>query len=105
MSELTSADSLEFFIQDCKKKLASVQVSCRTIIKNLIFNSSCFVFFRTQFLSCLSDFKFWRTKKIELRRYRCSNTSRVAGAGRSRGFWLEPEFSPGSGSYSYSTVL
>ena len=24
---------------------------------------------------------------------------------RSRGFWLEPEFSPGSGSYSYSTVL
>ena len=42
-----------------------------------------------------------------------SNFSRVAGArtgaGRSRGFWLEPElepkFSPGSGSYSYSTVL
>ena len=34
-------------------------------------------------------------------------TPRVAGAGRSRGFWLEPElkFSPGSGSYSYSTVL
>ena len=35
--------------------------------------------------------------------------NRVAGAGRSRGFWLEPEpepkFSPGSGSYSYSTVL
>ena len=34
---------------------------------------------------------------------------RVAGAGvgRSRGFWLdsEPKFSPGSGSYSYSTVL
>ena len=32
---------------------------------------------------------------------------RVAGAGRSRCFWLEPElkFSPCSGSYSYSTVL
>ena len=32
---------------------------------------------------------------------------RVAGAGRSGGCWLEPEpeFSPGSGSYFYSTVL
>ena len=40
---------------------------------------------------------------------KCVVFFRVAGAGQSRGFWLEPEpkFSPGSssGSYSYSTSL